>query len=396
MIDRYKFVGVLFAFLLILSMENVVMYNYIIKPDAVINIGLSNHISTRLIAEAYDNNGNLKQRVEKNNDLIMDSFRNFLINWLFTSYNSAGARTVALDDISDTSRTYNVRTNDGGTYANYFVDSSTGTDSKGGYIGIGTGTTAPTVSDYNLESLYGSKVQVTGGYPTWTSASGDITITGTVSITSSVTITEGALFVRWLPSSGSTTYYTMMTRDTFTGIDVVNGDTFVLTIVINLSGEFTDNLGSVLAGIFTYVADGGSVSKTLLPCSGSSNTMYCYYPSNTATIELQRMAPSEQGGSSQVVIGSSSMAISRSMASCQAPLGLRTAPSPTPYISSNAIYIISDILCSEASTIREVGFYSTMAFGSGLGVHYMFLREVISGVAIDAGHSARVMIIITL
>lgn len=393
--DKYKFVGVLFAFLLILSMENLVLYNYIIKPDVVLDINISNKISTRLIAEAYDKDGNLKQRVIKDNDLITDSFRNFLISWLFTSYTTIGAKTVNLDDISDTSRTYNLKTESGSTYANYWVDSATGTDAKGAWVGIGTGTTAPTVSDFNLETIYGSKVAVTGGYPTWTTLTGDLTITGTVPITGSVTITEGALFVRWLPSAGSTTYYTMMTRDTFGGIAVENGDTFVLTIVINLSGEFTDNMGNVLLMIFSPCVDGGSVSKTLTNVSGSGISVAGYLNTGQAN-QLNRMSPTDVGGSSCIVIGSSSTAISRSMSAVSSPLGLRTGANPTPYISSNAIYIVTDVLLSEASTVREVGFYAQESFGSAPSNYYMMLREVVTGVAINAGHSARVVIIITL
>lgn len=399
MTNLYKIIAVLTAFFLILSIESSLVYSYLNKPTEInIPINMGKKISTKLIAEAYDSNGNLKQKVEKDNDLIMNNFRNFLIYSLFYPYYDVLSPTFSLYDTTNTSKTLISKCWQSSSldYQYRWVDSASGSDPKGGYIGIGDGTTAPTVIDYDLESIVGSKTAVTGAYPTWNSGTGDITIVSTIPITGSYNITEGALFTRWLTQASATTYYFMITRDTFDAIAVENGDTFVLTIILNLSGEFTNNMGNFLASVFKYVADGNNIQFSCTRNDGATvSTMYCYTSAGSRSYAVHEYTRYSTTKSSWVRMGASGNAVSRTSYTLSNPLEVGVPPdSPYPTISSDDIVISVDIYCNEDVSIREVGFYTEWDFTEANS--YLLFREVISTVNISAGRSARIICTITL
>lgn len=394
---RYKWIAGLLAILLVLTMEAALAYQFVNPraPDVIINQEIRPHVSTKLIGQVYGPDGILKATVTKDNDLILDNFKKILIGTLFQSFINDNAGSFTMLDTGNASRTIKSRANTQGSndYLNRWVDGGSGTDPKGAYMGIGTGSTAAVRWNSDLQTIHGVKTAVTNGYATWTTATGDITITSTIACTSSVSITEGSVFIRWLPDSGTTTYYFMLTRDTFAGVAVDNGDTFVLTVIINLSSDFNNNIGSALAAMLTYRADESFNSFTGTNTANAARTVGCYIGSGIKTYGSHLMHADNLGGSGWVEIGTSSAAVARTNFGLSATVETRTAASPTPSISGNTLTIQADILCTEARSIREAGFLTQWSY-TDLEAFLLF-RVVFAPVSIAVGQSIRVLFTIT-
>lgn len=393
---NYRVLRLLTVFILIFSIESSLLFQKVEAPPTEINfpVKVFGKVATSIKAEVYDSEGRLRTVVYKDNDLITNNFRNFLISF-FTTTTSPAVSSVVLKDTTNTDRTIQTRIQ-ATTVANYFVDSASGSSSKGGSIGIGSGTTAPAVTNYGLETQYGSSVQVSNGYPTWNTASGNVTITGTVAITGNVQISEGSVFVNWIPSAGTTVYSICMTHDTFTPISCINGDTFVLTVVLQLSSDMTDNFGRILTGVFTYVADGGTVQFNNYDDTGGTITMYSYYPSTSSAV-INHFSSIVGTLSSGVKIGTSSASTARAMYNVQTPVEIITAITPTPSIDgSNNLVIISDIVCVSERYITEGGFFMSQANSAVSQFYTLLWRCTTSTIHIPAGSSIRVKFVITL
>jgi len=351
-------------------------------------------IQTTLQIQVYDSNGVLRDSVVKKDDLVLNNFRIFLCGVFVPVYNQ-NSKTVSLKDTTNAARVIHTRSTSTTYSTNTYSDSSSGTAAKGGVIGIGIGSTAPTVSDYNLENQVESYTAITSGYPTWTSATGNVTITATIPITATRTITEAALGCVWIPSTGVIEYTFIHFRDTFAGVVVHNLDTCVITYFIELTSvEFSDNFGRFLAALFTTVADGGYVSASLKDQLGNTDTIYIYYPTfyeSSLTITLWPSSATVSGA--RVGIGTANTAPARTHANLIAAVETMTAPAPIPAISGATVTIIADVLCTSARDVVEAAFFLG---GTTTTDTYMFWRDTFTLVAIPAGNSIRVVFTISL
>lgn len=324
----------------------------------------------------YNSDGILKATRLKEDDLLLDNFRNFFIAF----FDSATSKTVDLKDTSNTARTIVVHKTSS-TTTNTWSDSASGSTTKGGIMGIGSGTNAPTQTDYALQTIYGSLADVPNTYPTWDVATGNVTIQKSFAITGTITITEAVLGVRWIPSSGTTSYDIMMFRDTFTGISCVNGDTVVVTYKINLSVSYNRNFGILLSNIFYNVADAGTKQDTLYSITATPISMIFYYYTSATTGIFNC------GGAYAVYIahGTGSTAESRSHATLTTLTdSLSVITSIT--ISGSDIVAVGDILCGANRALREnmiMSYYVNSAY------QVMYIRTVYAQVDIVSGHSAR-------
>ena len=96
------------------------------------------------------------------------------------------------------------------------------------YVQTGTGTTSPTASDTDLESATGSRVQATVTNETVTVSNDTVQFVSTHSYTSSLAITEAGIF-------NASTGGTMLARQTFSAINVNNGDSIQITWKVTFS-----------------------------------------------------------------------------------------------------------------------------------------------------------------
>lgn len=372
--SQASIINILSILCLVTVINTVIFSQFYTTP--VFKRTINSKIGTTLKVEVYDPEGNLKDTRYKDNDLVLTNFKNWLVG-MFTGVLNEGAYvTTSLLDDGNNARTINVRAPLYNSILNTWADTSAGAGNKGGYLGIGIGdgagsATAPAVGDYALQSKYGSYIVTTSS--TWDVNTGNIAVVGTFTATSSVTITEACLLVQWIPSSGTTSYSILMTRDTFAGIAVNNADTIVLTVTIALSTvDFNRNFGAMLAGVFVNYADNGGATVTTYRVDtgaavnfyvyrGSTGGTYCNYGSSAATDALKV----HYGGSAKMAVGTSGLTSTRTMTAVQNP-SYTTIPqwfkvTPDPEIVSGTILIQGDVLCQADITIREVALYYMMA-----------------------------------
>lgn len=336
-------------------------------------------LTTTLNVQVFGADGKLKGERVKVDDLLLDNFR----NWFSKQFDSVNSETVVLKDTSNADRTFKVIFASS-SYANTWIDCSTGTENKGGCVAIGSGTTAPTQSNYNIETIYGSWVYLTGTYPTWDASTGNLVISNSFAITSGVTISEGALAVNWVPSSGTTQYKIVMFRDTFTGIACVAGDTCVYTLTINLSASYNRNFGIYLSGMFRSVADGSSNTVNLYDTAGSSRQMYVYSGGNTNCIIA---FTNENTYRTYLRHGTGSTAESRTTNDLTTPVDNEFNVITSVTVSGSDIIVVGDILCGSNRALRETGLFIT-GMGSA-SYKFLMFRCLYNQVDIVSAHSAR-------
>lgn len=399
--NNYKLLAIITALSLVLTMESAVVYSFITPPD-VIKVGIrpfNNKVATTLRVQVFDSDGNLRGTRYKDNDLILTNFRNFLVA-MFTSQ-TTGTITASMTDIANAAKTINVRVT-ANVNTNTWCDTQSDTENKGGQMAIGEGSTAPVVANYGMETIYGAYVRVTDGFPQYDPVTHNVTITSTFDIAASKTITEAGLFVSWVDSTGNVFTFAM-TRDTFTGIAVVDGDTVVVTLVFHLSDDFTNHFGWFLMYLFRYVLDGGIVqglgawaTYPYLPSwfdmTGSSVNQRNYYFSGTASISCYGTVADGQpiGGSCMIMVGSSNQMSGNMQVNLYSPVGTRTSVSPAPAISGNNIIIIADCVMTGASTLREAGFFLVFYSSSTIYYSILFWRTTFDPVTIAAGHAIQI------
>jgi len=335
-------------------------------------------ILTTLNVDVFNSDGKLKANRVKEDDLLLDNFRNF---WL-AYFDSSQTKTQVLKDTSNTDRTFKIHvTSSSGT--NTFCDSASGTANKGGYQCIGSGTTAPTQTNYNIETIYGSWTTVPNTYPTYDSATGIVVVQTSIAITGAITISESALAVQWIPSTGTTEYKIVMFRDTFAGISCVNGDTVVVTLSITLSASYNRNFGNMMALMFYNVADG--IDKTgavFYDTASNLRTAYMYSGSGSASLALTNY----NLYAGMIGHGTGTTAESRTTNALTTQVdSYATISSST--ISGSDLSIYGDILCGSNRALRENCII--VQTGTGTTGTFMFVRTLYNQVDIVSGHSAR-------
>jgi len=341
-------------------------------------------LSPQLTVTVYDADGNLKSSMKKEDDLILNNFRDFFVE-LFTD-NGGGTITASLTNDANTAKTVNVK---GTTYLNSWQDSSSGTAAKGAFAGIGNGTTAAARTDYALESqieTYATEHTT----PVYTAATGLLSLSYSFTITGTRNVSEAVLGCAWLASDASENKFVMF-RDVFANISVVNTDIVIVGYVINLTDTgFTNKFGDVLSAIFKSVADAGTTTHYLTDIAGTILPIFTY-TSSDANEPVFNHNPK----ATIIQIGTSSTATARTHYMVQVPV--ETGLDPNVHtVGTGTIIIGGDIVCASARTITEAGLYLGVDNSEGAQKQFMVWRKIFVGVSVGAGQSIRITFTVTL
>ena len=353
-----------------------------VSPAENLEISLDkavNKLSPELTVRVYDSMGNLKTVIVKEDDLVLNNFKLWLSAWLGTTTASATASTNTLKDTSNQDRVVTGK-KWSTSYIYTWCDSASGTGNKGGIMALGTGTTAPTVSDYGCETIYGAFVNLDTTAPVYNSTTGEIVVVNTFSITDTVSISEVVLGYNWVGPS-TTAYSFALFRDTFSPISVENGDTVAIAYVIDLDDTgFTNNFGVILAEVFRSVADGTtSTSKTIVDKTGTNKALECY-DDDTEYVPALTIRTANPV-SSWINVGTSSTATSRSHYALVSEVEDISGGVVTHVISGD-VWVQGNVYCAEARTITEAGYFCYI--GDGNPSPFMLFRDTFAGVSVDA------------
>lgn len=133
--------------------------------------------------------------------------------------------TASLTDTSGGSRTvYTVAKSSGG---NWFMDTASNYPNCV-QIGIGTGTNAPALSDYELQTPVDSEAKTMAPIM---QASINVTSAATITCGSARTVTEAGLYI-WGYDTGGTARQFLYWRDTFTGVSIDAGRQISINFII--------------------------------------------------------------------------------------------------------------------------------------------------------------------
>ena len=227
-------------------------------------------LAAQLSVKVYDSSGALKASVTQNDDMVMNNFMNFLASWLTNEGYTSAPSTFTMTDTTgtvdtlvgrDSLSTYNACT--------WACELST-PPYAGGYIAVGTGTTAVARTDHKLTTQYQSLVTVT--QPTYDPSTGNIVFGAGIIAGSAASISEVGFFENWFIG---TEYWAnfLMFHDTFTAVPVSAGNTISIQYTVQLgSTAYNNNLGTLLAAIFANPL--GTVSSVMLtPTSGTAQSV---------------------------------------------------------------------------------------------------------------------------
>jgi hypothetical protein len=337
-------------------------YYNLLTPQTVAKDAV-NSISLSIDVKAYHSDGQLYAERNLPDDLINNNLNTLLLQ-MFTPNQSC-------DNYLDTANaflTLVIYGTVGCSPAIYLIYNPTSCNSApycGTRIAIGTGSNTPARSDYQLQTIYGGYFADTSSCVT--GATDTVQITGSDSITSTVAITEAGLF-SYLAYPGGVSV--MLSHDTFTAINAVNGDTVTVTYDLSLNNSgFTNQFCNWLAAILQgSVQSTFSNTVTLTDTSGNIATYSVWCSTAAGTFIINSASPC---GSSVLTntnafilmeIGTGTNAFTPSSEHLTSPIGSPTPISNTVYSSANGqIYYTTTFTgISSSNTITEAGVFLSL------------------------------------
>ena len=262
---RLTVVGVALVFLL----SGLLVLDASTQPTLNIEDGLSNSMNKLSPHLTITVNGVVV--VDKEDDLVVTNGLKVLQGFFTDPSGSSAFMTIT--DSSNVARNFGFY----GKASQYvgYISSTSGATPLGGMIGIGTSSSAASTSQVGLGSL-----QLIGGVQSSTYSGGNITIVNTFDISSSLALKEVGLFLRLHSTTGDANI--MFARDTYTTVNVVSGDTVVVTYVLNLNNTaFTDNFGQFFENLFGYHS---STSSFFMQDISGSDRLFVIYSTYSAGI----------------------------------------------------------------------------------------------------------------
>jgi hypothetical protein len=366
-----RFNSVMLILILGLSMFDGVMYaSHQLTPQTVAKDAVDS-ISLSIDVKAYHSDGTLYAERNLPNDLINNNLNTLLLR-MFTPNENC----ITLLNTGNTYVTFNIYGTVNSCTAQ-FENASPNCNSVpycGTVMAIGTGTNAPARSDYQLQAIYGGYFADTSSCVTGTTDT--VQITGSDSITSSVSITEAGLFIN-LPYANSAYIY-ILSHDTFTAINAVNGDTVtvIYDLSLNNSGfttQFCNWLSDILAGSMQSTS---SNTVTLTDTLGNTATyqVWCSTTPNNAEEFLIISVSGDCGtqGTTSVTtntnafilmeIGTGTVSFTPSSTHLTSPIGSPTPISNTVYSSANGqlYYTTTFTGISSSNTVTEAGVFLSL------------------------------------
>jgi hypothetical protein len=246
-------------------------------------------------------------------------------------------------------------------------------------LAIGSGTTAPAVTDYKLTTLVTNMPTVATTQTYYGSNSITLTVSSTAVLTTATTISEAGYEIPLTAGN-----YALVAHDTFTGVSVpANG---AITIVYQWT--FGDPNQVWMANYMNWMA---AVVGSYTTCVGTSfntcATAYNYFEytyTSGSTSDTQTYLLSLQNYASYICVGTGTTAPAWTQYNLISQVGSCVSVSKPAYSAgSNTAYFSASISIPSSSTITEVG----LEFGS-----ILCLRSTFSGIVVSGGQSVTITI----
>ena len=334
-------------------------------------VGLDeNGLQVTLNVKVYDANGNLKAEMCKDDDLVLSNFGNLLAG-VFEDLDGNG--NYPPDSFTETdSTTSNILCRYTEVVAFW---EPPGSGISGGHIGIGNGTNAPAISDYNLQTQILAWEEV--GDPTY--STGNVSLSATFTSDDSYNITEAGFLMKT-----DTELLILMFRDTFNAVEVVATDTVTVTYVIMLSSGFTDNFGNFLTGLLGSITT-GEASKTFWMVDENEVNATYISRSGIVTEPLHWFLDGNLGSPiGAIKIGIGTTATARDDFNLQTVVEVtRTVNAPT-YTGGDVTITCNHIL-SDDRDITEAGFFLKSRDNAGNIRSILMWRDVFSAESFNDG-----------
>ena len=358
--------------------------------DAVANLFAQMNVSLRI--KILNQDGSLASTHNYPNDIIT----NQLIKYFTDTIAGGTAQCGAMNNLAGSA------TNmcDSSIASLYVTYSSVRPDTyEGGYIGIGTGSTAPTRSDYKLQTQVGSWAAV----DTPVISGNSIIAAAGISLTSGATISEAGFAIESPMGGGTfadTSYMALIFHDTFTGFAVSAQQTVQVQYTLNLPSGSNENLIGYFASLMQNVGPAGNgatsyIVGTWVSEAGSTLSSSTYFRVSTNSCTSFLMCGS-QGSSSyalpQIQVGTSNTAPSPGDYKLNAAVGsvsntVTVTPDTTSYYN---ILFTNTITLTSATTVQEVGLFfggDQTGVGGAASNYFLMLHNVITGVSIPANNA---------
>ncbi|MDA4122814.1 MAG: hypothetical protein OK456_06510 [Thaumarchaeota archaeon] len=365
-------------------------------------LGQNISLSAQLSVKVY-NHGTLVGSATVNGDLVMNNFMNWLQGWMVYETPSGAASTFVMTDTSGTARMLYGRDSSSTTATCTWACENTVPPYAGGYIGVGTGTTAPARTDSKLGALYPAGETYTQALvpvqpPTYDPSTGNIVFGGAIIAGGSATISEAGYFENWYLTGFAVWDTFMMFHDTFAGIAVSAGNTISVQYTVQLgSVAYNNNLGILLTAIFANTL-GAPSSVKLTATTGAPVSVAVYYVSPLAAPRVD-LGSSATGSDSAIRIGTGSAnsggcptanpggfpAARNAIDLCVPAL---TYTQVNSFVISPYVAVTSVIPVIAPTTFTEAGYYQS--FDSAYS--FLLIRSTFSGsgVAVPADSSLTV------
>jgi hypothetical protein len=246
-------------------------------------------------------------------------------------------------------------------------------------LAIGSGTTAPTVTDYKLTTLVTNMPTPATPQTYYGSNSITLTVSSTAVLTTATTISEAGYEIKL--NDGN---YVLIAHDTFTGVSVpANG-----AITIAYQWTFGDPNQVWMVNFMNWMV---GVVGAYTTCVGTSfNTCYngynnVEYTSTSGSTGAQGASVTNQGNYIfSLCVGTGTTAPAWTQYNLVSQVGSCVSVSNPAYSAgSNTAYISASISIPSSSTITEVGLESHSI---------LYLRSTFSGIVVSAGQSVTITI----
>jgi len=359
-------------------------------------------LSASVTVKVY-NGSTLEQSVTQNHDMVMNNFMNFLASWFSYLATSSTYSTFKMTDVGGNAQTLIGR--DSGSTASYctWACEISSPPYAGGYVAVGTGSAAPTRTDFKLGAQYQALVPVAAA-PTYDPSTGNIVFGASEIAGTAATICEVGFFENWVIFGGAPWDNFLMFHDSLVsspsncasqGIAVQPGNNISVQYTVQLaSTAYNNNFGILLAAILSNPL-GNALTVKLTPTSGAAvsvnvydqayNTCCGYYAQSTSAPRAD-LGSGATGADSTIEVGTGTSANcpdntatgytqSRSAVNLCNPVLTYTPVSSytfSPYVAVTAV-----TTTPTQYTITEAGYFDS--FGSATSVFLMMRNTIVSG-----------------
>jgi len=387
----YKVLQTLFLISIIFASAYAIIYINVLNQNIPLVQASSGKMKVRLEISVYDYEGNLKDRVIKDDDMILSNFIEFLTAFFTDTYPTAVE--VDLQDISDTQRTFIIHQS-GGSNANTFTDSESDTEDKGGFIGIGTDATAPTRADVDLGTQQEGLTQNDANYPAYSNVSGIFVSQTTIASTGTYNVVEAGYYVNWVDELG-TVRTIMLMHDVFNPVGVIPTDDIVVSYSLIFDGvEFNQNFGIWFETLLGTYPDGDLIQASFYRTTGVVAYIAVYLDASSGWFG-QYDTDQDINANIYFRISTSDTTPTRTTYQLTGLVESYYKPNPVPVCTDTDMTVETAITVSANRSINASGLY-VYAPDSGITYwEFLMIHATFSTVEVEVGTAFNVIDLIT-